>query len=114
MLWSGRVRRDERQVDFVFLRRRKRDLRLLSFFLDPLDRVGLLGQIDAAVLLEFVNDPIDEDVVSVVAAKMGVAIGRLHFENAVADFEDGNIERAAAQVVDRDLLVLLLIQPVSE
>src|SRR5437588_13107905 len=94
--WSGRVRGNERQVYLVFLRRRERNLCLLSFVSDPLDRVGLLGQIDAAVLLEFVNDPIDEDVVPVVTAKVGVAIGRLHLENTITDLEHGDIEGAAA------------------
>ena len=53
-------------------------------------------------------------VVPVVAAQVRVAVGRFHFENAVADFEHRNIERAAAQIVNRDLLVLLLVETVSE
>ena len=35
-------------------------------------------------------------------------------EDAVADVEDRDIERAAAEVVDRDLLVLLLVEAVRE
>ena len=53
-------------------------------------------------------------VVPVVTAEVGVAVGRLDFENAVADFEHRNIERAAAQVVDGDLFVLLLVETVGE
>ncbi len=45
---------------------------------------------------------------------MGVAVGGLDFEDAVADFQHGNIEGAAAQVIDGDLLVLLLVQAVGE
>src|SRR4051812_792725 len=112
MLRPARIRGDERQVDLVFLRRRERDLRLLRFFLDALDRVRLLGQVDAAVLLEFVNDPINQDVVPVVTAEVSIAVGRLYFENAVANLEHGNVERAAAQIVDSNLLVLLLIETV--
>ena len=53
-------------------------------------------------------------VVPVVAAQVRVAVGGLHFKHAVADFQHGNIERAAAQVVHGDLLVLLLVETVGE
>ena len=45
---------------------------------------------------------------------MRVAVRGLHLEHAVADFQNRNIERAAAQVIDRDLLVLFLVEPVGE
>ena len=45
---------------------------------------------------------------------MGVAVGGLDLEHAVADFEDGHVERAAAQIEDGDLLVLLLVEAVGE
>ncbi len=45
---------------------------------------------------------------------MRVAIGGQHFENAVVQLENGDVERAAAQIVDRDDAVLALVQPVSE
>ena len=41
------VGRDERQVDFVLLRAGQRDLGLLGFFLDALERIRLLLQVDA-------------------------------------------------------------------
>ena len=53
-------------------------------------------------------------VVPIVTAEMRVAVRGLHFKHAVADFEHGNIERAAAQIVNGDLLVLLLVETVSE
>ena len=65
-------------------------------------------------VLKFGEEPIHDRVVPVVAAEVGVAVGRLDFEDAVADFEHGNIERAAAQIVDRDFFVLLLVQAVGE
>ena len=56
-----------------------------------------------------------DDLVEVVAAQVRVAVGGLHFEDAVADFEDGDIERAAAEVVHRDALVgFLLIHAVGQ
>ncbi len=48
----------------------------------------------------------DEGLVDVVAAEPGIAVGREHLEDAVAQFEDGNIERAAAEIVDGDLRFL--------
>ena len=45
---------------------------------------------------------------------MGVARGGQHLQNALADVEDGNVERAAAEVVDHDLLLGFLIHAVSQ
>src|SRR5437868_4215960 len=114
MLRPARVRRDEGQVDLVLLGGRERYLRFLRFFLNPLDRVGLLRQVDAAVFLELANDPIDQDVVPIVAAKMGVAVSSLYFKDAVPNLENGNVERAAAQIIHSDLFVLLLVEAVSK
>ena len=41
-------------------------------------------------------------LVEVLAAEERIAVGRLHLEHAVADLKDRNVERAAAQIVDRD------------
>ena len=45
---------------------------------------------------------------------MGIAVRRLHFEDAVAEFQDGDIERTAAQVIDGDLFVFLLVHAVGQ
>ena len=45
---------------------------------------------------------------------MRVAVGRLHFENAVADFEDRDVERPAAEVEYENRLVALFIEAVGE
>ena len=46
---------------------------------------------------------------------MGVAIGGEHFEDAVADFEDRDVECSAAQVEHCDLLFgFLFVQAVSQ
>ena len=54
-------------------------------------------------LLELIGEVVHDPLVEVLAAEESVAIGRLDLEDAVADLENGNIESAAAQVVDRDL-----------
>ena len=45
---------------------------------------------------------------------MRVAVGRLDLDDAFADLEDRDVERAAAEVVDGDRLVLLLVEAVGE
>jgi len=52
-----------------------------------------------SVFLEFGHDPVDHALIEIVAAKVRVAVGRLHLDNPVADFEDGDVEGAAAEVV---------------
>ena len=74
----------------------------------------VLAQVDAFLLLELVDDPVDHALVEVVAAEVRVAVGRLHLDDAVADFEDRDVERAAAEVEDGDRLVLLLVEAVRQ
>ena len=52
--------------------------------------------------------------VPVVAAEVGIAVGGLHFENAVANFEHRNIEGAAAQDRICDLFVGFLVETVGQ
>ena len=73
-----------------------------------------LRQIDALVLLEFRDNPVHHALVDVVAAQVRVAVGGLHFHHAFAHFQDGNVEGAAAEVVDGNGFVLLLVKPVGQ
>ncbi len=65
-------------------------------------------------LLELGDDPLDDALIEVVAAEVGVAVGRLDLDDAFADFQDRDVERAAAEVVDGDRLVLLLVETVGQ
>ena len=96
------------------MRRRQLDLRLLGGFLQALQRELVLRQVDALVLLEALGQIFDDLVVEILAAQEGVAVGRLHLEHAVADLEHRDVERAAAEVIDRDRLAVLLLEPVGE
>jgi hypothetical protein len=105
---------DERQVDFGRLGRGQFDLRLFSRFLQTLQRQLVLGKVNAFGLLEIGGEEFDQLAVEIFTAQEGVAVGRLHFEHAVADFEDRNVERAAAKVVNRDRLVFVLVEAIGQ
>ena len=61
-----------------------------------------------------VGEAVDDALVEVLAAEVRVAVGRLHAEDAVANLEDRDVERAAAEVVDGDALGVLLLEAVGE
>ena len=114
MLRPGRVGRDEWKIQVVFLGGREGDLRLLRLFLDALDRIWLLGKVDAGFLFEIPDDPIHEAVVPIVAAEVGVAVRGGNLEDPVADFEGRDVKRAAAKIIDRDFFVGLFVEPVGQ
>src|SRR5439155_24168661 len=94
---------DEREVDLGLARARELALRLLRRVLQALQRHAVLAQIDLMLLLEPLDEPVDDARVEVLAAEERVARRRDHAENPVrADLEDGDVERAAAEIVDRD------------
>ena len=108
-------RGDEGQVDLRLLGRGELDLRLLGRLVEALQRVLVGGQVDALVLFELGDQPLDDRFVPVVAAEVVVAGGRLDLEDAVADFQHRDVEGAAAEVEDEDRLVgLLFVEPVGQ
>ncbi len=63
-------------------------------------------QIDAAVAFEFASQEIDDAQVKVFTTQESIAVGGQYFELMFAfdfgNFDDGNIESTAAQVIDRN------------
>ena len=114
MLRAAGVGGDERQIDLVNLGAGQSDLGLFGLFLDALQSVRLFAQVHAVFLFELVEDPIHDAVVPVVATEVRVTVRGFDFKDAIADFEHGDVERAAAQVVHGDFLVFLLVQSVSQ
>ena len=108
------VHADERQVDLVLGGGRQLLLGLFGLFLQALQGQLVLAQVSAGFLFELVGQEIDDPQVEVLAAEEGVAVGRLHLEHAVADLEDRDVESAAAQVIDGDLLAVVLVQAVGQ
>ena len=114
MLRTGRVGRDVRQVDLGLARAGELNLGLLRRLLEALEGLLILRQVDPLVLLELGQEPVDDALVEVVAAKVRVAVRRLHLKDAVAKLQDRDVERAATKVVHGDLLFLLLVETVGE
>ena len=65
-------------------------------------------------LLELVGQVVHQPPVEVVAAQMGVPGGGAHLDHAVADVEQADVERPAAQVEHQNRLVPLLVQAVGQ
>ena len=88
VLWNAVDGHDIRQVDFGRSGARQFDFCLFGSFFKTLESHRVLTEVDAFFFLEFVGEPVDDDVVEVVAAEVCVSVGRFYFEDAVAEFED--------------------------
>ena len=97
----GGVGGDEGQHDLRLLRGGQLALRLLGGFLQPLQRHAVLPQVDAGLAQELLDQPVDDALVEVLAAQERVAAGRAHLEEAFGHLQDRDVERTAAEVVDR-------------
>ena len=95
---------DERQVHVRLGGGGELVLGALGGLLQALQRHPIAAQVDVRRLLEFLVQVIDDALVEVLAAEEGVAVGRLHLEDAGVQLQDRDVERPAAQIVDGDLL----------
>ena len=102
------------RLTWVWADRAQLHLGLLGRLEQPLQRLRILAQVDAVLLLELVGEVVDEAAVEVVAAQVGVAGGGPDLDHPVADVEDAHVEGAAAEVEHEDRLVALLVQPVGQ
>ena len=94
--------------------RGERALGALDLAAQLLDGALVLGRVGAVLALEDLEQVLDHAVVKVLAAKVGVARGRDHLEDAVVNGEERNVEGATAQVEDQNvLLARLLVEAVG-
>ena len=106
------VRRDEGQVDVGGEGAGQLHLGLFRRLPDSLGGHGVLLQIDAGLPHELLLDVVDERVVHVGAAELGISAGGDDLEAALLPhLHDGDVQRAAAEVEDQDLQLLARPSP---
>ena len=103
------IGRDVGQIDFGLLRGRQLDLGLFRGVFEALQGEHVFPKIDALFFLELVAEVVHQALIEIFATEEGVAVGGEHFELVFAidcrDFDDRDIEGAAAKVIHRDLAV---------
>ena len=72
------------------------------------------AQIDLVFVFEFPDQIVHDALVKIVAAKVIVAGGGQHLDHTGGDVQNGHVERAAAKVIDHDLLRLLAVNAVGQ
>ena len=114
MFRSGSIRRNKRQVDVAGHTARKFDLGFLGCLTQTLYRHLIGRQIHTGLLAETVDQPVNDFLVEVVTAQAVVTGSSKHFLHAIAHFNDGNVERTAAEVIYHDLLIVFFINTVGK
>ena len=79
-----------------------------------LDGFPVASHVQAEIAGNVLERNRDQQIVNVVAAQVRVAVGGNHFKDAIVQFQNGDIECAAAEVVHSDDAVFLLVQTVGE
>mmetsp|Transcript_15799 Transcript_15799/g.47414 ORF Transcript_15799/g.47414 Transcript_15799/m.47414 type:complete len:315 (-) Transcript_15799:19-963(-) len=89
-------------------------LRLLNLAAQLLDRALVLGHVLAVLLVEDLDEVRHHTLVKVLTAQVGVAVRGHDLEDAVVDGQQRDIEGAATQVVNQNVLLGLLVQAVGD
>ena len=105
---------DEREGDLGLLHTRELNLGLLRSLGKTLQPLPVLQEVDSLGLLEIFYQPVHDDLVKVVATKVGVAVGGEHFTNSVTDLQHGDIEGPSTEVEHQNRLVVGLFQPICQ
>ena len=92
----------------------KLDLGFFRSLAQPLHGCRVAAEVELVLIFEFLDQIIDDALVKIVAAEAVVARGGEHLNDACRDVEDGHVKRAAAEIVDHDLLRLLAINAVGK
>ena len=113
MQGSVSVLSDVGQVHTGVLRGGQFLLGLFRRFPHTLHGGGIPAEIHMVFTLEFRHQEIGNAVVKVVTAQVVVTPGGQHFDDTLANFDNGHIEGTAAQIIDHDLLGRAVVQTVG-
>ena len=105
---------NKRQVDVGAHYAGQFDFSFFCCFTQTLHSHAVVGKINAFGFFEFINHPVDNALVKVIAAEVSIAVGSFNFKYAVTYIKDGYIERAAAKVVNHNGVVFALVNAVSK
>jgi len=111
---SAGISCDVRQVDLSFEHRAELDLGFFRRLAQTLERLAVLAKVDALIFAEFFRCPVDDLIIPVIAAEMGVAIGGFYFHHPATNLKQGNVKSSAAKVEDQDDLVLFFIEAICQ
>ena len=114
MLGTRCISRDKRQVNVGRCGTRQFALGFFRRFFQALQGHGVLAQIHAIFLQKFLGQKVNHALIKVVAAQMGIAIGRFDFKDAIAQFENRNVKRTTTEVVNRDFFIILFVHTISQ
>src|SRR5215213_7812874 len=114
MFRTGSVGSDEGQIDGGFRRSGKIALGSFGHFLQTLKRETVLSQVDSGVFKKLSCHPAHDPFVKIFATKKRVSRSRKHIKDAVIHFENRNIKRAAAKIINCDALDTRLSETVSQ
>src|SRR4030095_390788 len=81
---------------------------------DRLEHRRVNGDSPGGTAFQFVDDHRDDPIVDIVAAQMGVAVSREDFEDPVLELKYRDVECAAAQIVNGDDGLVLLVDSVCK
>ena len=106
---SFRSAGDKRQGDLCLYHTGQILLSLFSCFLQSLQSHLIALQIDLVLSLEVFCQPVNDDIIEVIAAQMCITGCALYFEGTIIDIQDRYIECTAAQVINQDVHLFIFI-----
>ena len=77
---------NERQTDRGFHYRRQFHLGFFRCFRQALQRLFICSKVYSMRLFELISQPVDENLIEIIAAQVRVAAGRFYLEHAIAHF----------------------------
>ena len=119
MLGTGAVCSDVRQVHFGLLGGGQLNLGFLGRFFQALHGQRVAAQINAGVRLELIRQEVDQCQVEILTTQEGVTVGGQHFKLVFTihfgNFDDGDIESTAPQVIYGDgAITTFLVETISQ